>query len=995
MNSAQFQGSAKSTPFAPLQAVDQTNAERQQLSDQLRWMREDQQLVQDDRRDYAARLSNSIRENRDFREQDLQALAGLSKSLTDTLLKVQEDKKQDDKEEGLMLQYQDGLPIDMVEKYEKDEKSLIEARDQTSQLALRQAAEGAPPDIVERIRGLSGWKLYGYQTGLAQEAGLRWGDYLAQALENDTVTKVDLGNGRVITPSEARDRPEIVAVSAVLRRKFIRDVGLIEANPALLNKYLFPNMKRGEEAVISQKNSQLVATRAQETLDEQDGILTTALLSQGDYGAAINAFVSSTISVLDPRSKSALGFPGARDRAIALIDQLGKDGKLDDTVITAIENTLVPGSTTETWGSKFPQKFIGLRDSIRAGREADLAAEERAEEREDANKVKEFLALAAQKGGFTETEKEEIQTWYQQRGKPMPSAIAQLVTVEQKDDENATEYLNSVLASGRGLTMQELMSGGYSPEIILKYRDRVSKFETGVTNNEAYKVQEKGIKAYLEGNLRVTYSQGTKPDWTLYLAQGKAVELLRKATLKNVRNGMAPDEAADAAAAEVKKLIDAGLPKNGASGIFRLPVDSANPSVAKPNSSYVGIFGNDILSKSQQKEIEFKRLRDKVNAYRANGRFLDQPLLSESDLQKLEVLRVNPSADFPASVLYLASETRNLSPWDVADKQLIAANREPLTRPPQVQWSDSIDPRLRTLLYQNQSSNRTGRAYSGTAWNPAKVPNNWGIHVEKAANKFGIDPALLAGLLAHESAGWNPNAVSRAGAVGLAQLMPGTDKEVGVTNRKDPIQSIYGGAKYLRKMMDMFNGDITAALRAYNQGPGNQQRYPGGVSSEATRYPSKVLREAAKYGYGFGQGSPFRRQEVMNPRVAYRIGNLGYGSTGPHLDVKPVLPGSMQSSGSLPAIKKNTLDKYVYVKVNGKLVPLSKGTVTTADDTAHRRRRRSSYGHDFAADDGTEVYLKNGARVVGSFVGDQGTDHLIIELPDGRRFQFLHGKKTN
>jgi hypothetical protein len=62
---------------------------------------------------------------------------------------------------------------------------------------------------------------------------------------------------------------------------------------------------------------------------------------------------------------------------------------------------------------------------------------------------------------------------------------------------------------------------------------------------------------------------------------------------------------------------------------------------------------------------------------------------------------------------------------------------------------------------------------------------------------------------------------------------------------------------------------------------------------------------------------------------------------------------------------------------------------TTDDDPAHRRR--GSFGHDYAAPKGSKVFLKNGARVVGSFKGDQGPDHLIIELPDGRRFQFLHG----
>jgi murein DD-endopeptidase MepM/ murein hydrolase activator NlpD len=95
----------------------------------------------------------------------------------------------------------------------------------------------------------------------------------------------------------------------------------------------------------------------------------------------------------------------------------------------------------------------------------------------------------------------------------------------------------------------------------------------------------------------------------------------------------------------------------------------------------------------------------------------------------------------------------------------------------------------------------------------------------------------------------------------------------------------------------------------------------------------------------------------------------------------------MKTDGNLPPITKTDLDRYVVV--GDKKRPLSQGTVTTDDDRKHRNR--NSYGHDFAAPDGTPVYLTNGARMVGSYKGDGGTDHTIIELPDGRRYQFLHG----
>lgn len=102
------------------------------------------------------------------------------------------------------------------------------------------------------------------------------------------------------------------------------------------------------------------------------------------------------------------------------------------------------------------------------------------------------------------------------------------------------------------------------------------------------------------------------------------------------------------------------------------------------------------------------------------------------------------------------------------------------------------------------------------------IPDGWRNAVVQAASRARISPDLLAALV-HQESGWRSDARSAKGAIGLAQLMPATARQLGV-DPLDPASNLLGGARYLRDMLDRFGGDVVLALAAYNAGPARVAR---------------------------------------------------------------------------------------------------------------------------------------------------------------------------
>jgi hypothetical protein len=140
--------------------------------------------------------------------------------------------------------------------------------------------------------------------------------------------------------------------------------------------------------------------------------------------------------------------------------------------------------------------------------------------------------------------------------------------------------------------------------------------------------------------------------------------------------------------------------------------------------------------------------------------------------------------------------------------------------------------------------------YRGGYYAFRSAPQTLNRYIQVAAMNHQVDPLLIKAVIKAES-NFDPNALSSKGAQGLMQLMPGTAKDLAVNDPFDPLQNINGGTKYLRYLLDNFNGNVELSLAAYNAGPGNVAPY--GVIPripETQNYVAKVMENYRSYRSG-------------------------------------------------------------------------------------------------------------------------------------------------
>ena len=494
-------------------------------------------------------------------------------------------------------------------------------------------------------------------------------------------------------------------------------------------------------------------------------------------------------------------------------------------------------------------------------------------------------------------------------------------TSDAKQLEAMKETLTRLAESG--LLTEEILQK-YPLELQRSFRGEVEKSSSALSS-QSYKDAEKAVAAIAINPPEIKVSPTKGSNYTVILKQAQLkAELRRRVTnLMRTNPEMSVDQAATTAVAEISRNFDAQL-KTGTKFIENGDYVEFRPSAETASSTAV----------SSQKIADIERhIKSKGSSVVDVGGLL----FSETELKAMEE-NYGKKGWQPSPFVEYISQRLGIPPLEVINRQREAMDLPPLEIPPAIQATQELSPEYKKFLDTYKSPPRTIRAMSQfTEFKPELIPGGYGEIIERSAKASGIHPAIIAGILETESS-WLPEVISgarrsSAGAVGIAQLMPEYHPGVDATN---PEASIMYAGQYLKKLMTDFGFSLEDAIRAYNGG--NDPRNWNNAETKA--YLPKVLKAAAKYGYGKEALSSPATMRPSSPVLAYVAGDIGSGPyyTGQHTDIKKVGGGYFEYSD---------LDDYVEIEDRefGR-VPLGR-LPQTGDWQSHTSR--GSHGRDYGS----------------------------------------------
>ena len=321
--------------FRPNDYIQQGQYSPQKIGSSANALREEQRRQDSYDNQYLAQIKeNQAQERENIKtetanevqlQKEIEQLGNFSQKLASDLVEVQGMRNEAAKERGIMKAYEDGLSFEEMEEFDQKESELIGIDTAGKKAASAAQDRGMGSATANQIRNLSGWEAYGYAQGMATQGGLAYGQYFSDAKRSAKITiEDDDGKMREVTYDSAENIGEREAVAAVIRQQFLKQYSGLQ--PALLNKYLFPQMKRAESAMALQWDKDQELKLEQKRKDEATSYLTQQIQA-GAGGAAVK-------QVLDQYEGDFGGPQKTREFVQTTLESLLKNNVIDQAQAT-------------------------------------------------------------------------------------------------------------------------------------------------------------------------------------------------------------------------------------------------------------------------------------------------------------------------------------------------------------------------------------------------------------------------------------------------------------------------------------------------------------------------------------------------------------------------------------------------------------------------------------------------------------------------------------
>jgi murein DD-endopeptidase MepM/ murein hydrolase activator NlpD len=778
----QFQGFAQGQGLNAIQAPDVTPLLRQNMQTEQQNMNAFRQTA----------LEN-------MKLQQLTYLADFSETLGNTLVTIGKQKNEADMLDGLSKAYEDGLPSVQIEAFKEQEAQLAKTRDQLDGVAAVAQQQGADLETVSRFQQLSGWRKYGYAKGMAQQAGANYREWINNQLNSNDDIQIALADGTVFTAATAQGRAQKSAALAELRKVYMQQNGLLGMNPALLNEYAFNQMRRAEAETMGEY------MRAYNTELQQQGQDEVFSEFAQTVGSDPTAFTNSLVRL----RSLGLGTREARKELMTLLYGLQRtdgSGVTADTVRSVKDSpSFMAGKSN---GDLYFQDWFDVERKVRDNENKafrDQLEDEQVNQQSWLRKAEVGLMDSPpQSNEAIDSLLQNYQRIFQTSDEPeLFKRYKENFSLQARARDEQRNTLKSLVDSRR-LTVAELQTGRYLPEIVKEFYDdavALDKLNAPRVDPEKRKFEGIARKAIATLINKADNDKVLPPSAELAVLHAQADLDRRAADLLRANPNMDPLTAYTQAAMALQDDIANGRGNYKTNG--KLGEQAGFPDFSSGAAARNRVTAAQKANASAVKQIE-------TGGIAVLSQAKERGLLTEREAIQMQ----DPSRGLSPTVMAytrvlqrmgkLKQDGTPYNEYDVADMMLSSFNLK-RQRPFAQQWADStLSPELQRLLALPTGA-RTSRALTSAG---LVGPGAAQQAVKYIANSLGVDPQAVATFINYETAGQLLSGQNRSGLdtfggaggqyLGWIQFSPANQRKYGVKPGMNYMDMANAVVRYLK-----------------------------------------------------------------------------------------------------------------------------------------------------------------------------------------------------